>query len=111
MPAFSFMSFHYDSFKGEINLKDFHEYNKYKRQFSKEHPTFFKPDGLILFCGGQGAGKTLSAVRYLYRLCISYPRAVVVSNITLNLPLPKVDIIPYTSIKDVAAMDNGFALI
>lgn len=101
------MSFCYDAFKGNISIKDFIADIKYKKQFAKEHPTYFDPDGLILFCGGQGAGKTISAVRYIDRVVKLYPRCKVVSNINLNLNT-KTEIIPYTCLQDVAAMDNGY---
>ena len=35
---------------------------KYKKEFRQEHPTFFDGDGLIVFTGAQGEGKTLSAL-------------------------------------------------
>ena len=27
---------------------------KYNIRFNKENPTYFRPDGLLVFCGGQG---------------------------------------------------------
>lgn len=97
--------YEFDALKSEVNVKDFFATAKYQREFAKLHPDYFKPDGLIVFCGGQGAGKTLSAVRYLYRLHNLYPGAIIVSNINVNLDC---EVIPYESIKAVSEMDNGY---
>ena len=32
---------------------------KYNQDFRKQHPEFFDPEGIIVFCGMQGAGKTI----------------------------------------------------
>jgi len=110
---FLVMSYDRNALSGEVNLKDLRETSKYLRMFNKDHPNYFKPDGLILFCGGQGQGKTLSAVRYLYRLCKNYPDALLISNIKLSIPDPLNDalfvpVIPYESINAVKRMDNGY---
>lgn len=96
----------YDALKSEIKINDFFATAKYNREFFRAHPEYMRCDGTVLFCGGQGAGKTLSAVRYLYRLHCLYPGAIIVSNIPLNIG---VEILPYKSIADVSAMDNGYA--
>ena len=70
------MSFSYDAFKGNFSIKDFISDIRYKKEFRKAHPTYFAPDGLLLYCGGQGMGKTLSAVRYVNRLNKLYPKAI-----------------------------------
>lgn len=54
---------------------------KYQRDFRKEHPDYFEPDGLLVFTGLQGTGKTLSAVQYVIRLLECYPKAKLVSNV------------------------------
>lgn len=105
--GFLLMSFSYDAFKGNFSIKDFISDIRYKKEFRKSHPTYFDPDGLLLYCGGQGMGKTLSAVRYVNRLNKLYPKAIIVSNIALHLE-NNPEIIPYTCLADVAAMDNGY---
>lgn len=40
--------------------------------------------GLLVFCGGQGSGKTLSAVQYVKKLCEQYPRAILVTNVKIE---------------------------
>ena len=54
---------------------------KFRIKFSKEHPDYFTPDGILVFTGPQGSGKTLSAVRYIYRLMTEYPKAILCTNV------------------------------
>lgn len=109
------MSVDREALASHISLKDWFADRKYKTQFSIEHPEYFNPDGLVVFCGGQGAGKTLSAVRYIDRLCKKYPKAIVISNIMLNLPnyhgivLPYVGITKQSGAGNLEEMDNGYA--
>lgn len=56
----------------------------YKKNFKKEHPHYFWDVGTTIFCGHQGAGKTLSAVNYIYRLFEQYPLMIVVSNVSFT---------------------------
>lgn len=57
---------------------------RYRVQFTREHPDYFDPDGLLIFVGSQGSGKTLSAVNYVYRLLEAYPECKLVSNLALR---------------------------
>ena len=54
--------------KGSRNPLEMARSLAYKMRFRKEHPDFFDPCGLMVFCGPQGSGKTLSAVRYCRKL-------------------------------------------
>lgn len=65
-------------------LKKFYNYLKYKFKFARENPDYFYPDGLVVFCGAQGTGKTLSAVNYVYNLLEKYPKAKLVTNLELR---------------------------
>lgn len=69
-----------DLLRGSINPKNLFDIAKYKMKFKKENPDYFYPEGLLVFCGSQGSGKTLSAVQYVKKLCIEYPRAILVTN-------------------------------
>lgn len=46
--------------KGTCNLLDAHRVKVYNKEFRAEHPEYFDPDGILVFCGPQGSGKTLS---------------------------------------------------
>jgi len=49
---------------------------------------FFWPTGTQVYCGTQGQGKTISAVRHILALKKRYPRAIIVSNLNLNYFVP-----------------------
>lgn len=53
----------------------------YKRKFKKEHPFYFDPEGLLIFCGPQGSGKTLSLVNYVTKVVEHYDYCIIVSNV------------------------------
>lgn len=57
---------------------------KYMKKFYLEHPTYFRPDGLIIFEGPQGSGKSLSGVNYVYNLMEMYPKCKLVTNLELT---------------------------
>ncbi len=57
---------------------------KFRMNFHRDHPDYFDPDGLVIFVGGQGTGKTLSAVNYVYRLLEAYPSSKIVTNVALT---------------------------
>lgn len=57
---------------------------KYKINYNRSHPTYFKHFGTCVFCGAQGEGKTLSAVQYVLKILKKYPRAILVSNVAIK---------------------------
>lgn len=57
---------------------------KYKRDFKRKHPYYFDPCGTSIFCGKQGEGKTLSAVKYINKCLSYYPYAILVSNTAIK---------------------------
>lgn len=65
-------------------IRKTNEYIKYKLNFMKEHPNYFTADGLVLFVGMQGKGKTLSAVNYTYNLLKNFPHAKLCTNLMLK---------------------------
>lgn len=70
--------------KNPISLSALISVIKYKLDFAKLHPEYFYPDGLVVFCGAQGSGKTLSAVSYVKKLMQYYPQAILVSNVDIK---------------------------
>jgi len=54
------------------------------KRFLAEHPGYMQVEGTMIYCGPQGAGKTLSAVRYLIALMARYPQAVICTNVGLT---------------------------
>ena len=59
--------------RSRVDIDDLAASVKYKRDFRKKNPTYFEPDGILVFCGPQGSGKTLSAVRYVLDLLHAFP--------------------------------------
>ena len=57
---------------------------KHNREFARLHPDYFYPEGLLIFCGEQGSGKTLSAVQYVKKVCAEYPKAILCTNVAIN---------------------------
>lgn len=53
---------------------------QYKEDLFNTSPDFFRPQGLIIFEGKQGAGKTVSMVEYALRLKKQYPLSMTMSN-------------------------------
>lgn len=69
--------------RGTLDISNLIDVYTYKRDFRKEHPDYFDPDGILCFCGAQGQGKTLSAVQYVLKLAERYEKSIIVSNIYL----------------------------
>lgn len=71
----------------------------------RDNPTYFYPDGIWVFTGPQGSGKTLSAVSCLYEMVKRYPRARVISNMPLsNFP---VDVEVFEDYSQLSQESNG----
>lgn len=82
---------------------------KYDINFSREHPGYFYPDGLVIFVGGQGTGKTLSAVNYVYNLKKFYPDSIIVTNIDLkDFPVDNETVFRFENADDLKKYKNGF---
>lgn len=56
---------------------------------ARKDPNFFWPTGTQVYCGRQGSGKTISAVKHLMDLKKRYPRSIVVTNLELSFLAPR----------------------
>jgi len=45
---------------------------------------YFRPSGTQVYCGRQGEGKTISAVRHVTKLRTRYPKSILVTNLLIN---------------------------
>lgn len=81
---------------------------KYQIAFARENPYYFSPDGVTIFTGFQGKGKTLSAVKYIWELTKIYPDVIIVSNCSLSLPGYNHEIIQYKGFEQIQKLDNGY---
>lgn len=73
-----------------VITKDSHPYLQSLRDdlAARKNPDFFWPTGTQVYCGRQGSGKTVSAVKHLLDLKERYPQAILVSNIALTTFAP-----------------------
>lgn len=73
-----------NSLKGSLNIFNIFRVINYKRKFAMSHPTYFDPEGLLVFCAEQGAGKTLSAVQYTIRTNKVYNNSILCTNVSIK---------------------------
>lgn len=93
---------------GRKKISYFFQLVKYNKNFRKENPTYFYPDGLLVFVGGQGSGKTLSAVNYTYNLAQVYPKSLIVTNIDLkDFPVDNKRVFRFNDATDLKRYKNG----
>lgn len=94
-------------YRGSLDLENALRVVEYNKNFKLEHPEFFDPDGILVFCGPQGSGKTISAVQYVQGLCRLYPAVKVCSNIDIRLP-EEIEVIPWTGVECFSMVRNGY---
>lgn len=94
--------------KQSLNPTNIIDWFVYKYRFAKEHPDYFDPDGLVVFTGSQGTGKTLSAVNYVENLLKMYPKAILVTNLKLkNYPHDGERVFEFRNGDDLSKYSNG----
>jgi len=97
-----------DAVTTRINFKDILETLKYKRDFNIDHPDYFVPDGLCVFEGAQGSGKTLSAVRYVCNIMRLFPACLLVTNILISdYPFDDKRVFVFKNSDDLMRYENG----
>lgn len=100
----------YDYFKGSKNPIGVFQSLHFDSKFYQENPDFFHPCGIWVFCGAQGSGKTLSAVKCCKALLKDYPKAIVVSNLSLR-DIPCVPFTDYDQIKTMSNDERGIIFL
>lgn len=98
----------YSSLDGSKNPLNLLRIRRYKKAFYKEHPSYFRPDGLLMFCGSQGAGKTLSAVQYVRDLSWTYPKVKICTNVDIDGLNPVCEVIEYDGLHCLTSIENGY---
>lgn len=99
----------FDLLRGGKNPKQILDIMRHNQTFRIEHPEFFEPDGLLIFCGSQGSGKTLSAVQYCRKVLREYPKCIFCTNVDVKgLPEEQV-VIPYDGLDSIKNLENGYA--
>lgn len=97
-----------DLLKGTLSPKAMVSALKYKADFRKAHPDYFDPEGLLVFCGPQGSGKTLSAVQYCRKILARYPECKFVTNVDISGLPASTEVIEYDGIKTLSNVQNGY---
>lgn len=92
-------------FEGSKNPCNLFRSLAFDLRFFKQNPDYFAPCGIWVFCGAQGSGKTLSAVKTLKKLHKDYPKALICSN--LNVKGLDCDVIPFTDYEQMLTLSNG----
>lgn len=72
------------AFRERLGILQLPDYLESKAKFKRDNPHWFADVGTMIFCGHQGAGKTLSAVNYVYNLWELYPNMILVTNVALK---------------------------
>ena len=81
---------------------------KHNREFARLHPDYFYPEGLLIFCGEQGSGKTLSAVQYVKKVCAEDPKASLCTNVAINGLNPETQVVEYNGLDCLKNLENGY---
>lgn len=92
-------------FEGSKNPANLFRSLAFDIRFLRANPYYFSPCGIWVFCGAQGSGKTLSAVKCLKKLHQDYPNALICSNLALNDI--DCDIVPFTDYEQLLTLSNG----
>ncbi len=98
-----------DFLRGSLNPLDLVRSLRFKRDFYAAHPDYFRPEGLLVFCGPQGAGKTLSAVQYCRRILDAYPDCIFVTNVDIQGLSNPDRVFPYEGLESLKKFENGYA--
>lgn len=94
---------------GSMNPINIVKVVKHNQVFYADHPEYFRPEGLLVFCGAQGSGKTLSAVQYVKKLCLEYPNAILCTNVQINGLPETTRVVEYDGLDCLKNLENGYA--
>lgn len=92
---------------GSFNIFNMVKVANFRHKFKKTHPTYFNPEGLLVFCGSQGSGKTLSAVQYVKKVCELYPKCILVTNTDIKGLPTTTKVVQYEGIESLTSIENG----
>lgn len=81
---------------------------RYKSQFRQAHPTYFDPEGLMVFSGPQGSGKTLSAVQYVLKIIEQYPNCIFCTNVKIDGLPETLRVVEYNGLDSLFDLSNGY---
>lgn len=97
-----------DLLDGSLNPVNIARVVKHNHDFYASHPGYFHPEGLLVFCGEQGSGKTLSAVQYVKKLCERYPLAILCTNVEIHGLPEGTEVVEYDGLDCLKSLENGY---
>lgn len=97
-----------DLLDGSMNPFNVFRVMKHNHDFYRANPDYFRPEGLLVFCGEQGSGKTLSAVQYVRKVCEQYPRAILCTNVVIASLPPSTEVVEYDGLDCLKRLENGY---
>lgn len=98
-----------DYLRGSLNPINVVNAVKYDIDFRKAHPEYFEPEGILIFSGSQGSGKTISAVQYVKGICSLFPKAILVSNTDIKGLPDETVVVEYDGLDCLKNIENGYA--
>lgn len=98
----------YELLRGSKNPANIAKVIKHNIDFYRTHPGYFKPEGLLVFCGEQGSGKTLSAVQYVKKVVQEYPDCILCTNVQIDGLPEDLKVIEYNGLDCLKNLENGY---
>lgn len=83
--------------KNGFNVAGLFDFISMRNKDIREHPERFNLHGILLFCGLQGSGKSLSAFRLINNICELKEDIAIISNVGLSFH----EVYPYNGIQTV----------
>ena len=99
------MAVDYEYFRESKNPKNYIDCLKFNVEFRKNHPDYFYPEGITIFSGSQGDGKTLSATRLVTNILRDYSKAIFCTNLEVKSVFNKT--VEFTGLEDLEKVNNG----
>ena len=94
---------------GSHRLMNAFDVRKYNRDFRAEHPDYFDSEGVLVFCGPQGSGKTLSAVQYCRKVLEAYPKCIFCTNVEIKgIEDHPGGVVEYNGMDSLCNLENGY---
>lgn len=93
--------------RGSLSVSSYLACKRYASEYRKAHPLEFQRSGIVVFCGSQGSGKTLSAVNYVQHIARRYPDSILVSNIDISGLPDGYTVLPYDGLNSLTSVNNG----
>lgn len=93
--------------KGSLSLSGPFQTMDFRKKWRAAHPFELDRSGIMVFCGPQGSGKTLSAVQYVQKLAKRYPKAIICSNVTIYGLPETTRFVEYDGISSLTDLENG----